>query len=199
MAFSPAYEIRNVRLSEVIASTNGGGGKRPLAPGEVIVATAQPEECDPAMDSTLVLLLSEDEKARMDRFRFDRDRRLFLLSHGLLRMTLSLYARVEPHAWQFRTGEHGRPEIAEPFSRLRFNISHTRGLAACAIVLDSDIGFDVEETSKDVPIDNLESFFSAREAEALRSTPSEGHRERFFTYWTLKEAYIKARGVGLSI
>jgi len=120
-------------------------------------------------------------------------------AHALLRMTLSRFADVAPGGWHFRTGHHGRPEIAAPASRLRFSLSHTRGLAACAVMLDRDIGFDVEDASSGERIEVAERFFSPREVRELHATPIVGRAERFLEYWTLKEAYLKARGLGLSV
>jgi 4'-phosphopantetheinyl transferase len=199
MAVTPAYDIRIMRLCDVIAES-ARGTCRPLAPAEVVIALAQPEEsCCPARESMLMALLSDDERVRLARFRFEQDGRLFLLSHAMLRMTLSLCTGVEPRVWQFRAGKYGRPEIVEPASRLRFNISHTRGLAACAAVLNSDIGLDVEDTSRGTPIHVMESFFSSSEAQELQRSPCGVRVRRFFTYWTLKEAYVKALGIGLSL
>lgn len=148
-------------------------------------------------------LLDGTERRRYESFRFPADRHLYLVAHALLRTSLSRYADVSPRDWQFN-GEHGqRPEIvnndlAEP--PLRFSLSHTRGLAACIITRQADVGVDVE------PIDNKvnamtigERFFSSYESQQLAGLSGDARRERFLQYWTLKEAYVKACGVGLSI
>ena len=192
----PAYRIELVEglLRELAAN------KRDLAPREVVVALDQPlEYVEPDQQSALMKLLSDEERERHGRFHFERDRALYLAAHALLRITLSRHANVDPQAWQFRTGKYGRPEIAEPHSRLRFNLSHTHGLAACAVVLDRDIGLDVECVTRDVPTDVAESTFSPRERSDILSTSATARARRFFEYWTLKEAYIKARGVGMSL
>ena len=174
--------------------------KRDLAPGEVVVALGQPVECvKPERQSALMNILSDEERERHNRFHFERDRALYLTAHALLRVTLSRYANVDPQLWQFRAGKYGRPEIVEPRSRLRFNLSHTNGLAACAIVLDRDIGMDVECVTRDVPIDVANSNFSPRERSDILRASAAARARRFLEYWTLKEAYIKARGVGLSL
>jgi 4'-phosphopantetheinyl transferase len=174
--------------------------RRDLAPGEVVVALAQPIECVKLeQQSVLMNILSDEERERHSRFHFERDRALYLTAHALLRITLSRYANVDPQRWQFRAGKYGRPEIAGPRSRLRFNLSHTYGLAACAVVLDRDIGLDVECVTRDVPTEVAESTFSARERSDILGTPVTARARRFLEYWTLKEAYIKARGVGMSL
>jgi 4'-phosphopantetheinyl transferase len=195
-ALAQAASTYSVQLVENI--DDEGGSCRPLGPTEVVVALTRPDESDERL-SMFMPLLSEDERQRLARFKFERDRRLFLMAHALLRVTLSRYANVEPCAWQFRAGSYGRPEIAHPPSRLRFSLSHTPGLAACAIILDREIGLDVEDTSRGAPIDVAERFFSPMEARQVHSAPLKARATRLFQYWTLKEAYIKARGMGLSL
>ena len=83
---------------------------------------------------------------------------------------------------------------------LRFNLSHTDGLIICGVVLKQDIGVDVEDTErKGAPLEIADRFFSAQEVHDLNQVPDSEKRKRFFNYWTLKESYIKARGMGLSL
>src|SRR5262249_40308428 len=134
-------------------------GKRNLEPSDVVVALARPPRvADPEQRSMLLELLSNKERQRLEAFHFEHDRALFLTAHALLRITLSRHANINPYAWRFHTSGHGRPEIANPRSRMRFSLSHTRGLAACAIVLDRNIGIDVEYISRNAPIDVVNSF-----------------------------------------
>jgi 4'-phosphopantetheinyl transferase len=147
-------------------------------------------------------ILSADELRRHDRFVFDRDRRRFLISHALVRGVLSSYAAVEPEAWRFVSNEHGKPEIESPRGgpQLRFNLSHTDGLSACAVTLERDVGVDVEMTRRTVSdLEIARRSFAPSEQEELERLPEERRRERFFDYWTLKEAYVKARGTGMSL
>jgi 4'-phosphopantetheinyl transferase len=139
----------------------------------------------------------------MQCFRFERDRLAFLVSHGLARMALSSCAQsVSPEAWEFGSGQRGKPEIVAPklTPTLRFNISHTHGLVVCLVAVQIDCGVDVEVRSRDINVTQLaSSVLSPAEYATLQSTaPDERHR-LFFRYWTLKEAYIKARGYGMSI
>jgi 4'-phosphopantetheinyl transferase len=120
----------------------------------------------------------------------------------LVRQALSLYADVPPDAWRFKQGGDGKPEIAGPASvgKLRFNLSHTTGMVVCGVTLDRDIGVDVEDSQRRVRTCELANrFFSAREVESLHALPESQRRGAFFRYWTLKESYLKARGIGLSI
>lgn len=181
------------------------GGASPLLPlpeGEVHVWLAEPEALsEPRLLAAYAALLDEGERARHQRFHFERHRRQFLVSHALVRVTLSRYAPVAPEAWSFVTNAYGRPEVrADGGLRLRFNLSHTDGLALCAVTVDADVGADVEDSERSGETVSLaEHCFAPAEVAALRALPASLQRERFFTYWTLKEAYIKARGAGLSL
>jgi len=147
-------------------------------------------------------LLTSEEEARRRRYRFEPSRRQHLLARVLVRSVLSRYAAVDPRAWRFETNAHGRPHIAAPAlaAPLAFNLSHTEGLIACLVARSAEIGVDVEYTPRKSAYARIAPrFFSASEAAALRELPAEAQRERFFAYWTLKESYIKARGLGLAL
>jgi 4'-phosphopantetheinyl transferase len=168
---------------------------------EPVIATATPSElADDGIRTKFLNSLSADEKTRMMRFHSRESQDLFLLAHGLVRTWLSRCQAVDAAAWRFETGPHGRPEISDPPSSLRFNLSHTKGLAACAITDGCDVGIDVEHIARPVSARELaKRFFSEREYADLSGLDGDAERARFFEYWTLKEAYIKARGLGLSI
>ena len=147
-------------------------------------------------------LLSKDEEERMARLLFERDRRRFLLTRALVRTMLSRYANVPPAGWSFIANVHGRPEIAERptgVPDLRFNISHTDGLIACAVTIGREVGVDVEHIGRRLTHDVAGRFFAPREVDDLKALPDEQQHKMFFDYWTLKEAYIKARGFGLAL
>jgi len=144
-------------------------------------------------------LLDEEELRRCARLRGEVRQRGFAVSHALVRSALSRCTQVAPQQWRFARGEHGRPEIAEPRGhRLRFNLSHTAGLAACGVAREVDLGIDVEAGARLREPQKLASrFFAPAEAAALRALPPAAQRGRFLDLWTLKEAYLKARGEGL--
>ncbi len=173
----------------------------PLAAAVDVWLTRPAELTDPALLGTYERLLTPDERARRDRFRFERDRHTFLVSRALVRATLSRYASVAPGDWRFVTSGHGRPEPApEHDSALRFNLSHTDGLAACAITTGHPVGVDVEAADGRVAtLEVATRFFSPAEVATLRGLGGDDLRRRFFAYWTLKESYIKARGMGLAL
>jgi 4'-phosphopantetheinyl transferase len=147
-------------------------------------------------------LLSSDERERLARIRHSGTRGLFFTGRVLLRAALSRYAAIEPSDWFFRETDLGRPEVAGPAGAppLRFNLSHAPGLVACLVTREIDCGLDVE--SLDRPVDAVriaEHSFGAAEAEELRDLAEPERTLRFFSYWTLKEAYLKARGTGIRL
>ncbi len=156
---------------------------------------------DQAVLDAYVDSLSGDERARWQQLYFEADRKLFLVSHGMLRQVLSRYAQVAPSRWQFSSGEHGRPEIAAPAGLpvLRFNLTHTRGLVACVVSLGTDCGIDVESRLRRLhnPRAVARKMFTESECDELDRLTGQGFRERFFRYWTLHEAYCKATGAGI--
>ncbi|MDY7231645.1 4'-phosphopantetheinyl transferase family protein [Hyalangium rubrum] len=173
-----------------------------LPPDEVHVWITEPERItDPRLLEAYLALLDRAERERHQRFHFEKHRRQYLVSHALVRLCLSRYAAVPPEAWSFVTNDHGCPRIAgEGSPRLRFNLSHTDGMAICAVTSEADVGVDVEDAMRPgETVGIADRFFAPAEVAALRGLPVEKQRERFFEYWTLKEAYIKARGMGLSL
>ncbi len=170
---------------------------------EVHVWLASP--ADVAVDSCreqCLAILSADERARYERYRHEPSRDQFLAARALLRRSLSRYAAATPAAWQFVANRYGRPELApgSETTPLRFNVSHTTRLVACAVVRERDIGIDVEFVNRrSGGVHLAERFFSATEVDALHQVAVDRQRSRFFDYWTLKESYIKARGMGLAL
>lgn len=145
-------------------------------------------------------LLSEDENKKQQRYKFSRDRHDALITRAFVRDLLSYYADIAPSDWRFEKGEKDKPEILNPPLPLRFNLSHTKGLIICAVTLEDDIGCDVEDTTRSNDVLAIANrYFSATETKELFSLPKEQQRNRFFDYWTLKESYIKALGLGLAI
>ncbi len=145
-------------------------------------------------------LLNAQEKVKYQRYKFAKDRHDALITRAFIRDLLSYYADIAPQDWQFEKSAKGKPEAVNAPIPLRFNISHTKNLIVCAVTLTDDIGCDVENTSRSNDVLAIaERYFSAKESTELFSLPDEQQRHRFFDYWTLKESYIKAWGLGLAI
>jgi len=145
--------------------------------------------------------LSDDERERAARFGHAGARRDFVTGRFLLRHALTRHCPTcLPKDWQFVIGPYGKPALADDSPALQFNLSHTKGLLACAITEAGAVGIDVETLERKSDLEKLaRRFFSPLESKALLALPVEQRRERFFRIWTLKEAYIKARGGGLGI
>ena len=145
-------------------------------------------------------LLSAQEREQCRRFRFPEDSHHYLVSHALVRNVLSKYADISPGEWIFSQSDHGRPEVANPgLPPIRFNLSHTRGLSACIVTLSRDCGIDVEKIhARHNPIGVAKRMFAKDEYEHMQRLIGHEQLEYFFTRWTLREAYVKARGIGIS-
>lgn len=147
-------------------------------------------------------ILDHHERRRAERFVLSEARFVYVRAHAFLRHVLSRYATVEPGDWRFQEDRYGRPELVRRLGvpSLRFNLSHTRGLVAIVVALDRDVGVDAECVERRVELMRIaEHFFTSHECTVLRSLPHDLRCERIIEYWTLKEAYVKARGLGLAI
>jgi len=157
---------------------------------------------DPGLLSAYQQLMSPEERSQQQRFRFAKGRYEYLVTRALVRTTLSRYAAVDPREWRFDKNPYGKPTIAHPkgIAPFSFNLSHTEHLIVCLIALDREVGVDAEDMERaGETVEVADRFFSPTEVAALRALPAQSQRRRFFQYWTLKEAYIKARGMGLSL
>lgn len=148
----------------------------------------------------LAQTLSTDEQIRSERFYFERDRRRFIISRGILRTILGCYLGIAADQLQFCYGQHGKPELALGGYGLRFNLSHSQELVLYAVTRDRAIGIDVEYIRPVAEVEQIaQRFFSAREKAVFCTLPDDCKQAAFFNCWTRKEAYLKAIGDGLSI
>ena len=146
--------------------------------------------------------LDDDERSRADRFYFSRDRERFIVARGVLRALLGRYLDTAPERLSFSYSAHGKPALAsEPGAdAIRFNLSHSHGTALYAVTRGREVGVDLEFIRCDLEAEQIaERFFSHSEIVALQAVPPSIRKYAFFLCWTRKEAYIKARGEGLSM
>nr|GMD86800.1 4'-phosphopantetheinyl transferase HetI [Ipomoea batatas] len=156
-------------------------------------------------------ILSASEKENVLRLHGDEHRKAALLARALVRTTVARYqinSHVDPRSLKFRKNIHGKPEVEWQHSDhwvpppLHFNISHTTSLIACGVTVDSPIGIDVEENRRTVKNNILNlarRYFSEHEYKVLCSIgDSQVQHQEFIKLWTLKEAYVKALGIGFS-
>lgn len=148
-------------------------------------------------------LLTEAEQTKALRFHFAADRNRHVISRALLRTVLPPYLGIQHQSLSFRTDEYGRPSLDNPealASGFDFNLSHTAGLIALGVTCGTVVGVDVENASRQQPAMEMASrFFSPDEVASLRRFDGDALNLEFFRHWTLKESYLKAYGVGLSL
>src|SRR5712671_3150742 len=144
--------------------------------------------------------LSADERDRMGRFRFAKDRRRYLIGRGLLRSLLGHYLDLAPQGLRFETAAAGKPHLASGQGQLQFNLAHSGECVLIAIADGRAVGIDVEEVRDDLDAGEVAAhLFSSDEQRDLETLTGRAKIEAFFECWTRKEAYVKARGEGLSL
>jgi len=146
-------------------------------------------------------LLSPEERERAARFKFERDRRRYLVAHIALHGILRQYLPSEPARVSFDIGANGKPRLpqAPASSDVEFNLSHSHEMALLAVCRKREVGVDIEYGKEDFEFQEVaERFFTAREVAAMRGLPAKLQRQAFFKCWTSKEAFLKAKGTGLS-
>ncbi len=172
---------------------------------------SRPEEInDKSLLEKYKSFLSPEELEKYKRFRFDKDRHTYLIAHALLRVMLSKYINCTPCKISFMENEYGKPEILHENSGgfgsiagspIKFNLSHTSNLVACVVTSAQSCGIDVEAIKNmGNTLELAENFFSSKEIMDLELIKdAKNADEYFFKLWTLKESYIKAKGIGLSL
>lgn len=169
-----------------------------LAEGEVHVWRLQldwPEERIGALRA----LLSPEELRRAERFLRSEHGRRFSVVHGVLRLILSEYLKVAPKAIQFKKNEYGKPFLTHK-TPVEFNLSHSGELALVALTAGRPLGVDLEQYRERLEMEKISKrYFSSTEYSQLMKLPDGQREEAFYACWTRKEAYIKARGEGLSL
>jgi 4'-phosphopantetheinyl transferase len=161
---------------------------------------AYPEDVlDRGVAEACELLLSDEERARWEGFKFDRLRREYLATRALVRTALSHCHPIALEGWRFRSNEYGKP-AADPGFGIHFNLSNSRGLVVCLIARGAEVGVDVEPFTRAGAIAEVAPrVFSELELSQLDGLEDRERLDRGVSLWTLKEAYIKARGMGLSL
>jgi 4'-phosphopantetheinyl transferase len=152
--------------------------------------------------SSLARVLSREERERADRLVAEVDRARFIAGHARLRAILARYLDIVPSAIRFETTSFGKPRLLanDSAGEIRFNFSHSDELALCAVTRAREVGVDVERMEPSESLAEIAGrYFSPREVAALASLPPEQQCDAFYMCWSRKEAYVKARGRGLSI
>jgi 4'-phosphopantetheinyl transferase len=156
----------------------------------------------PSYVQSLKAILSADERDRAGRFHFQKDHDHYVVGRGTVRTILGRYLGAGPSRLRFCYTYYGKPALEKEFEgeSLRFNLSHSHGLALLGVTRDREIGVDIERIRPGISEEGIaERFFSDKEVRALRGLPGDLQDVGFFNCWTRKEAYIKAKGEGLSM
>lgn len=183
---------------------HGENAAAELAPASTRVARAAALPSAEAFDTPPTGLrgLTVDDVLRSRRFRFQRDRTRWIHARLVVRDILSRYLNVAPEDLHFAVDPSGKPRL--PADRhpggFHFNLSHAGDYTLVAVCRDAEIGADVEWIHRTTNIDSIaRRFFSPAEQRQLGAVPEDGRRQAFFECWTLKEAFLKAKGTGLRL
>lgn len=177
------------------------GGDLLLSPPEVHVWRVPLDSSD-AVLQPLAASLSVEERARAEKFFFDRDRNAYITARGFLRQLLARYLHRQPSELQFAYESRGKPFLANPSAdqSANFNVAHSRNTALLAFTAGASVGVDVEFIRTDIASEEIaERYFAPQEVAELLALPTEQRSTAFFLGWTRKEAYVKALGDGLQI
>ena len=158
-------------------------------------------DVDADRQAQLARVLNEQERHRAERFRFEEHRRRFIVRRGVLRLILAHYTGMAPEAICFTSDATGKPGIDSPAAvhALKFSASSSQALGAVAPADDRELGLDLEQVRPDRDHDLITREFSGHEAAGLRCLEPERRTAAFFDLWTCKEAYLKGKGLGLSV
>src|SRR5688572_17265206 len=170
--------------------------------GEVRVYHARPDDVwtSPGARARAFAWLTPAERARHDRYRHDADRDMFLLGRAMARGLVGAALGVAPTDWPWRDGTRGRPEVDAAACALSFNLAHSGGVVVCALTRDAEVGVDVEDRARAALDPQLVArYCSPAERATIDASGDAGWQDQFLKHWTLKEAYLKARGLGIAL
>jgi 4'-phosphopantetheinyl transferase len=159
-------------------------------------------DVDTEREASLERTLGNEERLRAARFRFAKHRRRFVVGRGTLREIVAWYAGTDPQALRFEHGAHGKPRLGWPGSSrdIAFNASDSHGIGAVAVARGPELGLDLERVCPDRDCELIASReFAPEEKEWLHGLPESDRLVAFFELWTCKEAYLKGKGLGLTV
>lgn len=170
-----------------------------LSPNTVYLFYADVSSLEHINTEVFTAWFSLSEQKHLESLVFEKDKKLYKLSHLLLRWVLSAYVEKTPDQLEFNVNDYGKPFL-KGAGNISFNLSHSSGLAVLAVSIDQPIGVDIEQVdySKDVHT-ILDHFFHPKEVAQFKPLTKTQKSKFFYKFWTLKEAFIKAKGMGLSI
>lgn len=159
-----------------------------------------PSQLSPSLITYLSTLLSVEEKIKIQAYKHKLAQHTALITRAICRLVISLYAKENPNKLNFTRNKQGKPELIINPNNIRFNISHNDHLIVIAICVSDDIGCDIETPERKISIEPISRrYFATQEHKELMTLNSEQQQQRFFEFWTLKEAFVKATGFGIGL
>lgn len=148
----------------------------------------------------LMPILSSDEITKLSAYKHQAAKYTSLMTRIFSRLVLSQYTGTSPADFQFLRNQYGKPELLPNPSNIRFNLSHNNNLIIMAVTINDDIGCDIEDPKRNVSVLPISKrYFAKQEYQALCLLEGDEQKQQFFKYWTLKEAFVKAVGVGIAL
>lgn len=167
---------------------------------QLVIAWADVRALEPDVAAVWAASLPETERTRFGKYRHAGSAHEFLAGRLLARRWLASVTGTPAHAIRLVEGPRGRPVVADPATTIQFNLAHSGGVVACILSDSRDAGVDVEFLARrPVPPDLWHRFCAPSEIADIEAQSSDHRQHRFLTYWTLKEAYLKARGLGIAV
>lgn len=149
---------------------------------------------------SLCALLSDEETLKLQQYKNKAAQHTATVSRSLCRLILSKYTNTDPKSLKFIRSQHGKPALVNNINNLRFNLSHNNELIIIAICVNDEIGCDIESPKRKISIEPISRrYFAKQEHQALCYLQGKEKQQRFFEIWTLKEAFVKATGIGISL
>ena len=150
--------------------------------------------------SALRSLLTPDESKQLLQYKNQAAQHTYLITRSICRLILTQYVNSEPHSLSFVRDQHGKPELVHNKHNIRFNLSHNNQVIIMVVCVNDDIGCDIEDPKRKVSIEPItRRYFSKQEHIDIAHLKGEQQQQRFFQFWTLKEAFVKATGRGISL
>lgn len=159
-----------------------------------------PATLPPSQVDNLSALLSAEELTKLKHYRHQATRHTALLARAISRLVLSHYTQTPAVSLTFTKQPHGKPELANNAHNIRFNLSHNDQLIVLAVCVNDEIGCDIESPNRKVNIPAItRRFFAPQEQQLLSTLQGQSQQQQFFEIWTLKEAFVKATGLGIAL
>lgn len=150
--------------------------------------------------TSLQTLLSDEEIFKLQQYKNKAAQHTSTVTRALCRLILSQYTYVDPKSLKFIRNQHGKPTLVDNINDLRFNLSHNNELIIMTVCISDDIGCDIENPKRKISIEPISRrYFAKQEHEQLSDLLGEQQQQRFFEIWTLKEAFVKATGIGIGL